>query len=170
MKTTALFALLLLQLGVKAQSVSSSVINTSGSTYSQGFYSLDWSVGEGTLVTVMKSGDGLIVISNGFLQPDLPVGNTVQHFTNEEVKILPNPTYQKVEINLATKQQGVLRIYVYDTRGRLVINAKSTLYGVPIVERLDLTPFSGGTYFVKLELEPAIGSHRKTGSYKIVKL
>ena len=170
MKTTALIALLLLQLCVKAQSISSSVVNTTGSSYSQGLYSIDWSVGEVALVSSMKSSEGLIVISNGFLQPNVPTGNVVHYFSGDEVKILPNPTFQKVDINIATKQEGVLRIYVYDTRGKLVVNGKSTLSGIPIVEKVDLSPFASGTYFVKLELEPAIGSIRKTGSYKILKL
>jgi len=170
MKTVALSALLFLQLFAKGQSVSASVLNSAGNNYSQGNYSLEWSVGELAIVEPMKSIDGLVIISNGFLQPGIPSTNPISQFSGDELKILPNPTYNKIEINLSTSQLGVLTMLVYDTKGKLVKTAKCASYGVPIVEKIDLTGVASGTYFLKIDLTPSIGFIQKTGSYKIVKL
>ena len=170
MKTVALSALLFLQLFVKGQSVSASVLNSAGNSYSQGYYSLEWSVGELAIVEPMKSNDGLLIISNGFLQPGLPLSNPISQFSGDELKILPNPTYNKIEINLSTSQQGVLTTQVYDSKGKLVRTGKCSSNGVPIVEKINLTGVAAGTYFLRVDLAPSIGFSPKTGSYKIVKL
>ena len=168
MKTAALFALILLQLYSKGQSLSGSAINTTGNSYTKSNYSLEWSVGELALVETMCSTDGKMIVSNGLLQPDMPRANIQHSFTSDELKILPNPTYDKVEINLSTKQTGVLNILVYDAQGKLVTSAKKKIYGVPMVERVDLGMYAGGTYLLRLELE-STEAVRKTGTYKIVK-
>ena len=170
MKCYALLALLILQLSAKSQLVSSSVFNTSGSSYAGGAYSFDWSVGESAIVEPMKNDAALIVITNGFLQPDLPRTIPVNQFTDEELKILPNPTYNKIELKIATIHQGMLMISLYDARGRMMYSGKKICSGVLGSEKIDLTTFVAGTYFLKVELDPKTGFLPKTGSYKIVKL
>lgn len=170
MKTAALIALLLLQTNVFGQSVSSSVVNSGGNSYTQGYYSIDWSVGELALVTTLKSNDGLFIVTSGLLQPDVAPVSTNHHFTADELKILPNPTYNKVELNFATRQQGTLLMNVYDATGKLVITQKANSAGTSSIERIDLMNLSSGTYLFRVELDPAPGSVRKTGTYKILKL
>ena len=169
MKTAALCALVLLQLHSKGQSLSGSAINTTGNSFAKSNYSLDWSVGELAIVETMKSTDGKVIVSNGLLQPDMPRANSRSYFTSDEVKVLPNPTYDKIEINLSIKQTGVLNILVYDAQGKLITSAKKTTYGVPMVERVDLSMYAGGTYLLRLELAATEGAG-KTGTYKIVKI
>ena len=132
MKTKALIALLLLNLAVKAQSGLSSTINTAGNSYAQGYYAVDWSVGELALVNTMTSSNGYVVLTNGLLQPGTPNDkiNTAKHFTSDEIKILPNPTYNKVEINISTMQQGNIAIMVYDAAGKLLMTTKTISNGL----------------------------------------
>ena len=169
MKTAALLVLILVQLHTQGQSLSGSAINTSGNSYTKSNYNLEWSIGELALVETMCSSDGRLVVSNGLLQPDMPRANILRSFTPDELKILPNPTYDKVEINLSTRQTGVLTILVFDAQGKLVTSAKKTMYGVPVVERIDLSMYGSGTYLLKLELGTTDGV-RKTGTHKIVKI
>jgi hypothetical protein len=153
-----------------AQSISSSVINASGNSFTQGYYSLDWSVGEMSLVESMIASNSSAVITNGFLQPFKPAENTVQQFSSEEIRILPNPTYNKIEINFLTVQQGDVYIQISDALGKIISSRKTVSYGIGSIEKFNLAPFSAGTYFIRIDLDPAPGSVRKTGTYKILKL
>ena len=170
MRTYALLALLLLQFHVNGQSVSSSVVNSTGSSYAQGYYNIEWSVGELAIVNTLQSQDGKLVVSSGFLQPDQPQQHLSHHFTPDEIKILPNPTYSKLELNISTRQQGVLRIQLFDAGGKSLKTAQLASSGVASIERIDMINYPSGTYVVRIDLDPAPGSVRKTGSYKIIKL
>jgi hypothetical protein len=171
MRILALLALILLNLtSATAQSITPAVINTSGNSYTQGYYSFDWSVGEMALVETSKSIDGRMMITNGFLQPGLNLVNLGRNFTPDEVKIFPNPTYGNLEINFSTLQQGSLLIRLYDANGKLVISRRTVSYGMGNIEHLNLSHFASGTYFLKIDLDPSLGSMPKTGSYKLVKL
>ena len=82
----------------RSQSITSSIINVTGNTFSQGYYIFDWSVGEMALVESMTSSNSSAIITNGFLQPLTPAENSVQKFSSEEIRILPNPTYNKISL------------------------------------------------------------------------
>lgn len=172
MKTAVLIALILLSVTVRSQSISSYVINSAGNTYSKGHYNIDWSVGEITLINSAQSVNGIVILTNGFLQPDLADnGNdTRHHFTRDEIKVLPNPTHGKVEINFATQQKGTLSLYVYDANGKILTSDQLFSNGILISKVIDLTSFASATYFLRIELDALPGSVSKTGSYKIVKL
>ena len=168
---TLLSALIIISVGVRSQSVYSSVINCSGNSYSQGYYNLDWSIGELALVNTIQS-NGYAIITNGFLQPNLADYNNDirRYFTNEEVTIMPNPTHGKIEVNFTTPQKGNLYLYVYDVNGKLLTSDKLLLSGIMISKFVDLSTFASATYLLKVELKPAPGSVFKSGSYKIIKL
>lgn len=170
MKFLALLGLLSLQLSANSQLISSSVTNSTGNSYSAGLYSFDWSVGEAAIVQPMKAENGLLVITNGLLQPDLPRILPVLTFTDDEIKISPNPTYNKIEVKLATVHSGLLTISVYGAGGQLLHSVKKTCSGAADLERIDMSSFPAGTYVMRIELEPKAGSLPKTGSYKLLKL
>ena len=171
MRILALLALILLNLiSASGQSITPAVINVTGNSYTKGYYSFDWSVGEMALVETSKSVDGRIIVTNGILQPGLNLVNLGLNFTPDEVKIFPNPTYGKIEINFSTLQQGSLLINLYDANGKLVISKRTISYGMGNIAYFDLSRFASGTYFLKIDLDPSLGSMPKTGSYKLVKL
>lgn len=172
MKTSVLIALILLSMTVSSQSVSSYAVNSTGNIYSQGHYEIDWSVGEMALINTMQSGNGLVILTNGFLQPNLAdSGNDARHrFTKDEIRVLPNPTHGKVEVNFSTHEKGTLYLYIYDVNGKNLAADKLISNGILISRVVDLTPFTSGTYFLRIELNALPGSTSKTGSYKIVKL
>ena len=155
-----------------AQSITPAVVNSSGNTYAKGYYSLDWSVGELALVSTLQSINGSNIITSGFLQPnDFKSKNSdFNSFSDDEIRILPNPTYNNIEINFFTSHKGVLSIYVYDATGKNLLVHKAVSNGIGSIERINLSLFAAGTYLLKIELNPYSGSVWKTGSYKIVKL
>lgn len=153
-----------------AQPATQSVVNSTGNSYSGGFYQVDWSVGELALVNEMRSGNGQFVLTNGFLQSyEAGVPGTSPRFSGDEIRVLPNYTEDKIEVGLLTRQQGKVMMQVYDANGRVVYRKSLVSYGAGHVERIALRPLAAGTYILKIDLIPAPGSVPKTGSYKIVK-
>jgi hypothetical protein len=171
MKTAALIMLLVSgALVTRSQSIFPATINVSGNSFSNADYSIDWSIGELVAVHTATSSDGFVVITNGLLQPNLPAANNSLHFTKDEISILPNPTYGRIQINIQTRQQGNISIIIYDADGRKITAATVVSNGVGTIKHFDLSALAAGPYFIKIDLDPTGGSVRKTGSYKIVKL
>ena len=167
------WCMILISFNVSAQSIIPSVINASGNSFSKGNYVIDWSVGEMSLIDAMSSADNSTTITNGFLQPFLfepKISDNFLFFTPGELKILPNPTYNKIEIDFLTNQSGTVSLVLNDASGKFLLSKKIFISGLGTIERLDLSTYSAGTYFIRLELTPAPGSIRKMGIYKIVKL
>lgn len=159
--------------GQAKPSIAPDVINVAGGTFKQGYYSLDFSIGEATLINTMKSPSGNFFLTNGFLQPYIfgfndPSDNP--HFNDDEVRTYPNPTFGAFEINIFTKQQGKVRVYLFDRLGKVVFTRESQTFGFGWRERVDLTGQVNGMYMLKVELFPDDGTPAKKGSYKIIKV
>lgn len=156
---------------LQAQPTTQNVVNSTGHSYKGTFYQVDWSIGELALVNEMKGSKGALIVTNGFLQStESTILNNESRFSDEEIRVLPNITVDVVDVNLLTRQQGKVQLQVVDVNGRVVFRRSLTGYGSGHVERLSLRPLASGTYFLKIDLDPAPGSVKKTGSYKIVKL
>lgn len=156
---------------LSAQSSTQSVVNATGSSFKDTRFQVDWSVGELAIIDQMKSANGQLIITNGFLQPQTPVAlDRNLQFNADEVRVLPNPTYDIVEINLLTTQQGTVSMEVYDANGKVLVRRTVQSLGFGHLERINLAPHAAGTYFLRINLTPAQGYNRKTGSYKIIKL
>jgi hypothetical protein len=152
----------------KAQSIQS-IFNTGGGSFQQGRITLEWSIGEAPLIENMYAANSSGSISNGLLQPYILAPNN-QVFDNLEVRVLPNPTYGKLEVRLLTFSKGVVNIALHDAQGRILLSRRTISYGVGSVERFDLSRFAAGTYFMKIDLKPEEGYTPKSGTFKIVKL
>jgi hypothetical protein len=155
-----------------AQSISSKVINTTGGSYTHGIVRLDWSVGEPAIIESMQSQNHEAVVTNGFLQPNnlVPANSSSFQWAPEEIKILPNPTYNIVEINFLTIHTGTISIEVYDNVGKNLIIKKATSYGIGNIEKINLSTQPAGTYLFYITLKSEYGSIKKRGAYKILKL
>jgi hypothetical protein len=160
--------ILYLPFSTKAQSIQS-IFNTSGGSFQQGRIIVEWSIGEAPLIETIYAANNSGSISNGLLQPYIMAPNN-QVFDNIEVQVLPNPTYGKLEVRLLTFSKGVVNFALYDAHGRIIISRRTYSYGIGSIERLDLSKFAAGTYFMKIDLKPEQGHTPKTGTYKIVKL
>ena len=170
MKLPALFALIVVSQITRAQSAGSSVINVAGNSFSQGHLVVDWSVGEMALVNTGTSSNNQFIITNGLLQPELPVANNSHYFAAEEVKIMPNYGDGRIEVQFLTRQMGTLKMQVFDASGKLLLVSKAVSNGIDSTEKFNLTSFAAGTYFLKIDLQPSLGSVGKSGTFKIVRL
>lgn len=155
------------------QTITPQTINSTGGSERKGNVRIDWSVGEMSLVNKLSDDYTGWIITNGFIQPftDNPASvNNAVAFDQNEIRILPNPTRGKIEINVNTKQQGRVSIHLYDALGTLLYVKQVTGYGYGLIETIDLTRYAHGTYMLKIELTPSAGFVKKRGSYKITKI
>lgn len=153
------------------QSAAPNVVNSSGGTFQKGYYIFDWSVGELSLVNQLEGSN--LVVTNGFIQPfthDFSNRNDHSVFTNDEIRILPNPTRDILEIDFRTKQRGNIYITLIDVPGNILYKKQSVSNGDGHFQRIDMTGYASGTYVLHVTLKPNPGSVKKSGTYKIVKL
>lgn len=173
MKTKLTLFLLLLGSALlgSGQSITPTVVNAGGQTYTDSSMTLEWSIGEVALVSTLEAGTAHLMVSNGFLQPHLSgSGKSNQSFLANEVTILPSPTHGKMEVWIDTRQQGSLYISVQDAGGKKTDTRKAAANGNHVVERFDLTTKPSGTYFIYIDLIPTPGFTAKRGAYRIVKI
>ena len=147
----------------------SSVINSTGSSYTSPSYQFDWSLGETALIETQYSPGGHLILTNGFLQPASLPAPGGQVFLPGEIRIFPNPAHDQVEINFLLAGPGQARVTVYDALGRWVYRKQyiQPLTGTPLL--IDLRSYTAGAYLLKLEYMQDGGSSRKTGAFKLIK-
>lgn len=156
-----------------AQSNTPSVLNAGGGTFQSGYFHFEWSIGELALVNQMSTSNNSIIVTNGFIQPYIlrpGALNINAQFGNDEIKVFPNPASDYAEINFFTKQQGKIKINMYDVSGKCVWSGSLMCYGVDLIERISLGRFENSSYMLKIDLEANPGFSSKHGVYKIVKV
>jgi hypothetical protein len=155
------------------QSAPQQVINTSGGSYQKDHFSVDWSVGELAIVNTMQSSDMMFNLTNGFLQTITDPSNVAivnTELKKEEVRILPNPTRDILEVDLKTNQTGSVSMQLYDILGQPLVNKSFYMYGYAQLQKINMTAFRPGNYILKITLQLYQGSELRSGSFKIVKL
>lgn len=154
-----------------SQSVSPATLNATGGFATYTFYRFEWSFGEATAIETMASGN--LVVTNGILQPGTNTPASVNAYTawgSDEIKILPNPTRDWLEIDFFSKQQGKITLSLFDESGRLMGNRQFDYFGTGSIQKMDLSAFASGQYFLNIQLEPTGTSVLKKGTYKVQKL
>jgi hypothetical protein len=156
-----------------SQTAPSSVINSSGGSFSLGYVYVEWSVGEMSLVNEMHTSDQQLMVTNGFLQSytlypvtSFPSGQ----FEPGEIKIFPIPAPVYVEIDLFTKEKGQLSITLFDLLGQKVYNTQLASNGVDLIHRIPVEKLAGGSYMLHINLKASAGSVSKQGVYKVLKI
>lgn len=81
---------------------------------------------------------------------------SVNEFNRDEVKLYPNPTHGKIEINALN---AINEISVFDLAGQMLMNLKNLNSDL----KMDLADFKGGLYFIKVITDKGFGT------YKVVK-
>jgi hypothetical protein len=156
-----------------SQSVTPAVLNVAGGNSQNGYYQFEWSVGEMSLINQMESRPNLFVLTNGFLQPYIlnpGVNNWKNQFGADEIKVFPTPASSYIEIDLFTRQQGRLKISLYDAIGQKIYSTELQSFGVDLIQRIPVNTFNTGTYLLHVELEADANFFSKKGVYKIIKI
>jgi hypothetical protein len=150
-KTTLLFGafVMLLSISIKAQTLTPTVLSSSGGFYTDGNTTLSFTVAEMTMVQTFTGGTNFL--TQGFQQPELI---TVSIAENEvvpgEITVYPNPTSGAFNISYNTKNDGEYLVRIYDMVGQLVF-AQSYAAGPGLnTIKVDIGQYRQGLYMLEL--------------------
>lgn len=163
---------ILLSLGTYAQSVTPAILNSTGGTNFFTFYRFEWSFGEAMAIETMGPVSNLIV-TNGVLQPGTHNPATINNtgaWDRDEIRILPNPTQNKLEIDFFSKQQGKVTMNLVDAAGRFLARRQFDYFGTGRIEIWNLEQYPSGSYFLNISLSPTGTSVAKKGTYQVIKV
>jgi len=158
------------------------VINASGGTSKTKGYTLQWSIGELTLVNEMDDLDSSYILTNGFIQPPdtlvsspMPpsalFSNNVQ-INSMNIRLFPNPTQDIVQIQLLKNIGGKVNIQLFNELGSIVYQHKILVHGSGLIEKINMKGLANGTYILYIKsISPMDGPNDFTiGTFKIIKL
>jgi Secretion system C-terminal sorting domain len=155
-----------------SQSVTPSILNVTGGTNIFTFYRFEWSFGEATAIETLSAASNIIVTS-GVLQPGTDKPATVNNaaaWGHDEIRIFPNPTQGMLEIDFLSKQQGNVTMTLLDESGKMITRKQFVYYGVGSIQKMDLTSYPNGQYFLNILLDPINTSVTKRSTFKVQKL
>jgi hypothetical protein len=140
-----------------AQTVSPELISSSGDSFSNATYQLDWSVGECATVT-HSAGD--YVLTQGFHQGVYVISEVENIQTDLCISVYPNPTTDFISLKIENLNNESIQFTITDLSGKILHNAeiKSNL------EQINFTDFALGTYFISITKQ-----NQLVKSFKIIK-
>ncbi|GAB4412512.1 MAG: hypothetical protein OHK0039_18610 [Bacteroidia bacterium] len=144
-----------LALPAQSYSLEREVVGTFGSYREVGNVSLSYTLGESVVRTATTQG-GTLIFTQGFQQPD-ELGDRAVNIRPPlsgvmlDYEIFPNPTPDKLFVNLRSARPIFLKLGVFDLQGRLT--------SVPVQEHdlvrevstvVDLSPLADGLYLLSI--------------------
>jgi hypothetical protein len=154
-----------------AQSVTPAILNSTGGTNFFTFYRFEWSFGEAVAIETMPTSN--LIVTNGVMQPgtEFPANvNNTGGWGLDEIRILPNPTQNWLEIDFFSKQSGKVTMNLFDESGRFMGNQQFDYYGVGVIKKWNFDQFASGAYFLNIQLQPTGTSVAKKGTYQVQKI
>ena len=124
---------------ILAQSISPSVINSTGGTATAGNLIVDWNVGE-SMVATQTNG---IIITNGQLQPIDGTISVEELNSSWNISVYPNPTRE--EFIITAPNAGVFEASLFDLAGKFI--SKQTLMST---NRMDVRSLANGSYYLQV--------------------
>jgi len=138
----------------KAQSLERQVVSSSGATFNQDAYVLEFTLGE-MMTTTFEQED---VLCQGFQQAWAVVTAIGSILTEMDIKVYPNPTIDILHVEVSAKTD----LQILDLHGRVVMS----LHLAAGNEMIDVTELPAGTYIIRcMDME-----NRKESTFKLVKL
>lgn len=156
------------------------VFNAGGGSYdnADSYYRFEWSIGELTLINAFAPADSSLLVTQGVLQPctdKIDKSPYILTFDDGDIKVFPNPTANRFEVDFFVRQTGRMEIQLADLNGR-VLETRSYIYnGCCRIEYFDLTRYPKGIYYVIATLTPDTprpGDYlevKRHGGFKILK-
>jgi hypothetical protein len=135
--STFFTAILGLSISIQAQTL----VNTTGSTVTDGKTTIEYSIGE-ISITVLSGANNTNYVAQGLLQPTLKVTNPDCAIINDSLNYFPNPTVNILSV--VAKTDWITGYRIYSTDGKLVRMAPF------ISNQINMYNLPGGVYFIKL--------------------
>jgi hypothetical protein len=143
MKKTSLLMLLSMGLGYSyGQSITPSVVNSTGGSFTDGNAQLSFSIGESSIFT-KSTVDG--IVTEGVFQPKVSLITVISNNNSTSIEIYPNPTTDILFI----KGESCSTYQLINMKG-------STLKSGTFAKSLNITELSQGVYILKLLKEKEV--------------
>ena len=147
---------------IHAQNIEYQVLSNGGNTLEGEQLQLDWTLGELAILTL--AGESSIV-SQGLHQPSFLITDVSESKIELiEISVHPNPTSDWIALKQDFKQDTRLDVQLYSQNGSLL--RQWDFQGTLIFEKLRLTEFPAGNYFLNIQN----ASTNQSQSFKIQKL
>jgi hypothetical protein len=151
-KKTVFAGLFLLSVAMSAQEV----ISSQGNTYSNGTNTVDYTIGETVIATVSN---GTNDVTQGFHQTKLTVTSIEDLDVNLNANIYPNPTSDKVVINMDNYEN--MRFMLFDASGKVIHEAIIT----SAITEINVSGYAFGNYLLSI----TDINNTKLKTYQIIK-
>tara|TARA_B100000963_G_scaffold75518_1_gene63669 strand:- start:466 stop:933 length:468 start_codon:yes stop_codon:yes gene_type:complete len=155
MKTLLFFLQLFYFFSVYAQTNNHELVSTSGSTFKNNNYVIDYSIGE----VMIESFNEKIIMTQGFHQNTIIIFNNIDEIY-PKIKVYPNPTksFFTLELNQRLSVNSVLT----DKNGKVIFK---NYISDDIKKTFDITMLTQGIYFFTVT-----DNNQNISSFKIIKL
>lgn len=143
-------------ISLSAQSLTSEVVATSGTSFSGAGTTLDFSIGEVATSTLTA---GVHTLTQGFHQPEIHFASLENYNGDFALTLYPNPTEQFVTVE--TTKEDLLKIQVYDANGKILMVS-------PVFSQktsIDLLTWAAGSYVMVVSTKAGVPVH----SYTVIK-
>jgi len=154
-------------LSVNAQTLTPSVISTTGGFSSNTTGSLSFTVAEMTMVQTFSAGNH--ILTQGFQQPSERITGLLDLVQGEfgSLVIYPNPAVDNLWFGLQLPEAGKVQVILYDGIGHKISDAFSTNYeNGKVVQQMNVTMYAAGTYFLTMYCVSAKDGSTHTTSRK----
>lgn len=160
-KFSLIIAVLFLADYAISQTANPELVTSSGDSFSNTTYQLDWSIGEGITAT---HSSGAHILTQGFHQGRYEI-TSIDDFTDIGINItaFPNPTTDYVSVKLqklSASEMSESILILTNLNGKVLLQDKIT----KTEKQLDFSVFSPGIYFLTLKQE-----NQLLKSFKIIK-
>lgn len=127
-------------INLNAQSITPNVINSAGNYFSNNQFSLDWSLGEVVISTISSSNN---ILSQGFLQPNLPDQVSTINLKDSNLEVFPNPFSNLITILDKSNLDSKWNVKLFSADGKLIINKQN-------VNQLAIESIPDGFYYLNI--------------------
>jgi hypothetical protein len=142
-----------------AQSLTPTVVSSTGDYYVGSAATLSWTLGEVVTDTYIGTSNQL---TQGFHQPDLRFSLIEDLAPEMTLNLFPNPTNGLVSFEVKNNLSP-LNVAVLDPAGRIVY---TSVYAAETILQIDMSAYANGIYFMQVTTE----SNQKIKTLKIEKL
>ncbi|MDT0294607.1 T9SS type A sorting domain-containing protein [Mesonia ostreae] len=141
-------------------------LNATGASQTLAIGTYDYSVGEMMVISTQSNAE--ITVTQGLLQiEDTSLGVSETTFSNQNLKIYPNPVDNILNIKPDMQGAGELSVQLFDIHGRRILQKKFSLQTGLEKQQLDLSSLQQATYMLNVQFNRGKQSYRQ--SYKIIK-
>ncbi|MBI3133058.1 MAG: T9SS type A sorting domain-containing protein [Bacteroidetes bacterium] len=140
-----LFGVLICSVSVTAfnQSLTPTVVASSGDFFSGSAASLSWTLGEVVTDTYIGTNNQL---TQGFQQPEIRFLTVEDLAVEITMNLYPNPTTSEVSLEIKNNTE-TLSILIHDVTGKLMYNG---LYQPETIQKIDLSTYANGIYLMQI--------------------